>query len=375
MNTSGKVITCWAAIAWKKISPLSIEEVQVEPPKAGEVHIKMISSGICGSDDHVLKGTFPVKFPLIPGHEGAGIVESIGDKVSSVKPGDKVLTLIIPQCRECNSCLHRKGNFCEKQDVLPSSGLMLDGTSRFTCKGKSIYHSFRVSTFTEYSVVPEIAVAKIDDAAPMDKVCLISCGVPTGYGAAVQSAKVTPGSTCVIFGLGGVGSAIVMGCKASGASRIIGVDINEKKFSQARALGVTDCLNPRKLKKSVQEVVMEMMGVGVDFAFEAVGLVDTMTAAWESCNKSYGVCLIVGLASPESQLSLEAAKIITGKTLKGVCLGDYKTKDCIPQLVADYLQNKINIDPLVTHQLPFDQLHKALELYHAGEVIRCVLLF
>ncbi|XP_046948333.1 alcohol dehydrogenase 1-like [Lynx rufus] len=375
MDTSGKTITCRAAIAWKTGSTLAIEEVQVDPPKAREVRIKMISTGICGTDDHAVKGLLSVNFPFIPGHEGAGIVESIGEGVSSVKPGDKVLTLTIPQCRECSSCLHPKGNFCEKQDVLPSSGLMLDKTSRFTCKGKKIYHSFRASTFTEYTVVPEIAVAKIDAAAPMDKVSIISCEVSTGYGAAVNSAKVTRGSTCVVFGLGGVGSAIVMGCKASGASRIIGVDINEEKFPRARALGVTDCLNPRNLKKPVQQVVMEMTRVGVDFAFEAIGLSDTMIAAWDSCHRSYGVCLIVGVASSNSQLSLNAPDIISGRTLKGVCLGDYKTRDCIPQLVTDYLQNKINIDPLITHQLPFDQLHKAFELYHAGKTIRCILLF
>ncbi|XP_008141739.1 alcohol dehydrogenase 1-like [Eptesicus fuscus] len=375
MDTLGKTITCRAAIAWETNSPLAIEEVQVEPPKAGEVRIKLKSTGICGTDDHALKGLFSMHFPFIPGHEGAGIVESIGTGVSSVKPGDKVLTIAIPQCRECNSCLHLKGNFCEKQDILPCSGLLMDGTSRFTCQGKKIYHSFRTSTFTEYTVVPEFAVAKIDDAAPMDKICLISCVVPTGYWAAVHSAKVTPGSICVVFGLGGIGSAIVMGCKASGASRIIGVDINEEKFPRARALGVTDCLNPRNLKKPVQQVIKEMTVVGVDFAFEAIGLADTMLAAWDSCNLSYGVCLIVGVAPQNTKLCLEAQMIITGRTMKGVCLGDYKTRDCVPQLVTCYLQNKINIDLLATHQLPFDQIHKAFELYHAGKVIRCILLF
>uniref|UniRef100_A0A8D0Q5D3 Enoyl reductase (ER) domain-containing protein n=1 Tax=Sus scrofa TaxID=9823 RepID=A0A8D0Q5D3_PIG len=362
-----QTITCWAAIAWAKNVPLSVEKVQVEPPKAGEVRIKMTSSGICGSDDHVLKGLSPMKFPLIPGHEGAGIVESIGEGVCSVKPGDKVLTLPLPQCRECSACLHPKGNFCEKQDVLPSSGLMLDGTSRFTCRGEMIYHLFRTSTFAEYTVVQEIGVAKIDDAAPMDKICIISCEVPTGYGAAVHSAKVTPGSTCVVFGLGGIGSAVVMGCKASGASRIIGVDINEEKFPQARALGVTDCINPRKLKKPVQEVIMEMTGIGVDFAFEAIGLSDTMVAAWESCHLSYGVCVIIGVTPPNTPFSLDGGNVFSGRTLKGTCLGDYKTRDSFPQLVTDYLQNKINIDPLITHQLPFNQIHKAFELYRAGK--------
>ncbi|XP_052498185.1 alcohol dehydrogenase 1-like [Budorcas taxicolor] len=375
MDTMGKTITCLAAIAWKTNSSLSLEKVQVEPPKAGEVRIKIISTGICGSDDHAVKGIIPLKCPFIPGHEGAGIVESIGEGVSSVKPGDKVLTLAVPQCRECSACLNPKGNFCEKQDFLPPSGLMLDGTSRFTCKGEKIYHSFRTSTFTEYTVVPEISVVKIDAAAPMDKICVISCEVATGYGAAVHSAKVTPGSTCVVFGLGGIGSAVVMGCKASGASRIIGVDINEEKFPQARALGVTDCLNPSNLKKPVQEVVKEMTGTGVDFAFEAIGLAETMVAAWDSCHLSHGVCIIIGVSAPGSKFSLSAQSVSTGRTLKGTCLGDYKTRDCFPQLVTAYLQNKINIDPLITHQLPFDQLHKAFELYHAGKTIRCVLLF
>ncbi|KAM6220958.1 alcohol dehydrogenase 1-like [Rhynchocyon petersi] len=370
-----KIITCHAAVAWAKNSPLSVEIVQLDPPKAGEVRIKISSSGICGSDSHVLKGQLSVNFPLIPGHEGAGIVESIGEGVTSVKPGDKVLTLILPQCGECSSCLHPRGNFCLKQDVIPCSGLMLDGTSRFTCRGEMIYHSFRVSTFTEYTVVPEIAVAKIADAAPMDTICIVSCEVPTGYGAAVHSAKVTPGSTCVIYGLGGIGSAIALGCKASGASRIIGVDINEEKFPRAKALGVTDCINPQKLKKPVQEVVVEMTGFGVDFAFEAIGKTETMVAAWESCNKSYGVCTILGLASPNFKLSLDAQMIISGRTLKGTALGGYKTRDCIPQIVNDYLQNKIDIDPLITHQLPFSQIHKAMEIYNAGKAIRCVLLF
>ncbi|EPY76137.1 hypothetical protein CB1_001490010 [Camelus ferus] len=328
----------------------------------GQLDTVMTSSGICSSDDHILKGLFPANFPLIPGHEGAGIVESIGKGVRSVKPAKGVPFSL------CNLvCLCRCRCLCLRNSVLPSSGLMLDGTSRFTCKGEKIYHSFGTSTFSEYTVVHEIAVAKIDDAAPMDKICVISCAVPTGYGAAVHSAKVTPGSTCVIFGLGGVGLAIVMGCKASGAARIIGVDINEKKFPWARALGVTDCLNPQNLKKPVQEVVMEMTGVGVDFAFEAIGLPETMTAAWDCCHLSYGVCVIIGMAPHNSQLSLDATKVTTGRTLKGVVLGGYKTRDCVPQLVTDYLQNKINIDPLITHQLPFEQLHKAFELYHAGK--------
>ncbi|XP_060042326.1 alcohol dehydrogenase 1-like [Erinaceus europaeus] len=375
MDTSGKTISCRAAVAWAVGQPLSLEEVQVEPPRAGEVRIKMASTSICGTDARVLKGWLPLPFPLIPGHEGAGTVESVGPGVTSVRSGDLVLTLIIPQCRECQACLHPRGSFCDKQDVLPSSGLMLDGSSRFFCRGHSIYHSFRASTFTEFTVVPEISVAKIPAAAPLDRVCLLSCGVPTGYGAAVHAAQVTPGSTCVVIGLGGVGSAIILGCKVSGAARIIGVDINEDKFPGARKLGVTDVLNPGRLSRPLQEEIQEMTGGGADFVFEAAGLPETLLAAWESCHKSYGTCLAVGLSPDDSKLVLNATPIITGHTLKGVCLGGYKTRDCVPQMVSDYLQGRLDIDPLVTHQLPFAKLQEAMELYRAGKPIRCVLLF
>nr|XP_005608659.3 alcohol dehydrogenase 1 [Equus caballus] len=372
---AGKVITCWATIAWTANAPLSIEEVEVDPPKAGEVRIKILSSGLCGTDLHILEGKLRVPFPMILGHEGAGIVESTGDGVTSVKAGDKVLMFPLPECRECSSCLHPKGNLCLKENVLSPNGLMLDGTSRFTCRGKKIYHLYGTSTFAEYTVVHEIAVGKIDAAAPMDKVCIMSCEVPTGFGAVFNTAKVTPGSTCVVFGLGGIGSAVVMACKASGASRIIGVDINEEKFPRARALGVTDCLNPRKLKKPVQQVVVEMTGFGVDFAFEAVGLIDTMVASLESCHLSYGVCVIIGAAPSESQLSFDPMLILAGRTLKGGILGKYKTRDSIPKLVTDYLQKKINIDPLITHKLPFERINEAFELLQGGKCIRCVLSF
>ncbi|KFO28012.1 Alcohol dehydrogenase 1 [Fukomys damarensis] len=241
---------------------------------------------------------------------------------------------------------------------------MLDGTSRFTCRGETIYHSFRTSTFAEYTIVPEIAVTKIDAAAPLDKVRLLSCGVPTGYGAAVNSTKVTPGSTCVDFGLGGVGLAVVMGCKDSRASRIIGVDINEKKFPPARALGVTDCLNPRNLKKPVQEVVKEMTGGGVDFAFEVIGNTDCCLEQLPS-----KLWCLSGYWTGSTTLSdfPSCNDVCFWKSTEGICLGDYKTRGCIPQIVTDYLQIKINIDPIITHQLPFSQIHKAFEMYHAGK--------
>ncbi|XP_036164081.1 alcohol dehydrogenase 1-like isoform X1 [Myotis myotis] len=376
-DTANKVILCRAAIAWRANAPLSIELLEVDPPKACEVRIKILSSGICGTDLHILEGRNKVPLPAVLGHEGAGIIESVGEGVTSVKPGDKVLMLPLPECRECCFCLHPKGNVCVKEDILSPTGLMLDGTSRFTCKAQKIHHLFGTSTFTEYTVVHEIAVVKIDDASPMNKVCIISCEVPTGFGAVFNTAKVTPGSTCVVFGLGGIGSAIVMACKASGACRIIGVDINENKFPRARALGVTDFLNPRNLKKPVQQVVVEMTGFGADFAFEAIGLIDTMVAALESCRRSYGVCVIMGVAPNREQLSFDPQLINSGRTLKGSFLGEYKSRDCIPKLVTDYLQKKINIDPLITHTFHFERINNAFEVLQDENenCIRCVLLF
>ncbi|XP_051021678.1 LOW QUALITY PROTEIN: alcohol dehydrogenase 1-like [Acomys russatus] len=374
-ETACNVITCWAAVAWTTNAPLPMEIIEVDPPKAGEVRIKIISSGICGTDNHILEEKNKVPLPAILGHEGAGIVESIGHGVTTVKPGDKVLVLPLPECRKCIYCLHPRGNVCEKENVLSPTGLMLDGTSRFTCKGKKIYHLYGTSTFTEYTVVDEISLAKIADDAPMDKVCVISCEVPTGFGAVFNTAQVTAGSTCLVLGLGGIGCAIVIACKASGASRIIGVDINEQKFPRARALGATECLNPNKLKKPVHEVVMEMTGIGVDFAFEAIGLIETMVTALKTCHVSYGVCVIMGVAPSDSQLSFDPMVLLPGRTLKSSIMGDYKTRDTIPKLVTDYMLKKINIDSLITHTLPFKKINEGFEVLRKGNCIRCVLLF
>ncbi|XP_056659140.1 alcohol dehydrogenase S chain-like isoform X2 [Monodelphis domestica] len=371
METTGKVITCKAAVTWTIDAPMSIEDVEVDPPKAGEI----ISSGICGSDNHVLEGDFKVPLPVILGHEGAGIVESIGEGVSSVKPGDKVLTVFLPQCRKCDSCLHAKGNCCLKEDVRHPVGLMLDGTSRFTCRGRKLHNAFGTSTFTEYTVMHEISVVKLDEAAPLEKVCLLACGFTTGYGSAINKARVTPGSTCVVFGLGGVGSSVVLGCKAAGAARIIGIDINEEKLARAKALGVTDCLNPRNFKKPIQQVVVEMTGFGADFSFEAIGTIDTMVAALESCNSSYGVCVIIGVAPEKSQLAFNPMQLLSGRTLKGCFLGDFKTRDHVPLLVDDYMKNKINLDPLITHRLPFLKVNEGFDLLRSGKSVRCVLSF
>uniref|UniRef100_A0A8C9NLH4 alcohol dehydrogenase n=1 Tax=Serinus canaria TaxID=9135 RepID=A0A8C9NLH4_SERCA len=319
MNTAGRVIKCKAAVLWEANKPFSIEEVEVAPPKEHEVRVKIMATGICRSDDHVVTGAMVMPFPIILGHEAAGVVESVGQGVTAVKPGDKVIPLFVPQCGECQNCLNTKGNLCSKTDLGTSLGLMPDGTTRFTCKGKAIYHFLRTSTFTEYTVLHESAVAKIDSAAPLEKVCLIGCGFSTGYGAALQTAKVKPGSTCAVFGLGGVGLSVVMGCKAAGASRIIGVDINKDKFAKAKELGATDCINPRDFQKPIQEVLTEMTGHGVDYSFEAFGHADTMIAALASCNMSTGVCVMAGLL--DSEISIDPTLLLTGRTWKGTALG------------------------------------------------------
>uniref|UniRef100_A0A8C5F1Q4 Alcohol dehydrogenase 1 n=1 Tax=Gopherus evgoodei TaxID=1825980 RepID=A0A8C5F1Q4_9SAUR len=343
--------------------PLSIEEVEVAPPKAHEVRVKIVATGICRTDDHVLKGSFPnIDYPVIPGHEGAGIVESIGEGVTCVKPGEKVIPLCLPQCGECSSCLNPDTNCCLK-------------THRFTCKGKAIHHFLWISTFSEYTVMPDSAIARIDDDAPLDKVCLFGCGFSTGYGAAINTAKVKPGSTCAIFGLGGVGLSVVIGCKSAGASRIIGIDINKDKFTKARELGATECINPQDFKKPIQEVLVEMTGHGVDYSFEVIGHTDTMVSALASCHMNSGTCVMVGAPPSGSQLSFDPMLLFTGRTWKGSIIGGWKTKDSIPKLVSGYMEKKFNPDVLITHTLPFDKINEGFELLQSGKSIRTVLLF
>ncbi|NXO38292.1 ADH1 dehydrogenase, partial [Locustella ochotensis] len=370
------VIKCKAAVAWAPGKPLSVEEVEVAPPKAGEVRIKLVAAGICRTDEHLLQGCFPkAEFPVIPGHEGAGIVESVGEGVTSMKPGDKVIPLCHPQCGECSFCRNPESNFCKKSHFSELQNLLPDKTSRFSCKGKQIHHFLWVSTFAEYTVVPEYTVAKIDAAAPLDKVFLFGCGFSTGYGAAINTAKVKPGSTCAVFGLGGVGLSVVMGCKAAGASRIIAVDINKDKFAKAKQLGATDCINPQDFKKPIQEVLTEMTGQGVDYSFEAIGHADTMIAALASCNMSTGMCVMVGELDSGSEISIDPTLLLTGRTWKGCVVGGWKTRECIPKLVSSYLEKKFNPDLLITHTLPFAKVNEGFELLHAGKSIRTVLLF
>ncbi|XP_036266720.1 alcohol dehydrogenase S chain-like [Pipistrellus kuhlii] len=375
MSTAGKVIKCKAAVLWELKKPFSIEEVEVAPPKAHEVRIKLVASGVCRTDDHVAHGTFVTPLPVIVGHEAGGIVESIGEGVTAVKPGDKVIPLVIPHCGKCSVCKHPEGNLCSTNDLSMPRGTMQDGTTRFTCKGKPINHFLSTSTFTQYTVVDETAVAKIDPAAPLEKVCLIGCAFSTGYGSAVQVAKVTPGSTCVVFGLGGVGLSVVMGCKAAGAARIIAVDTNKDKYAKAKQVGATECINPKDFKKPIHEVLIEMSHGGVDFSFEVIGRLDTMESALACVQEAYGVSVVVGVPPDSQNVSVNPMLLLTGRTWKGAILGGFKCKDTFPKLVSDYMAKKFSLDPLITHVLPFEKINEAFDLLRSGKSIRTVLIF
>nr|XP_020836180.1 alcohol dehydrogenase E chain-like [Phascolarctos cinereus] len=374
MATAGKAIKCKAAVLWELNKPLSIEEVEVAPPKANEVRIKIVATGICRSDDHMISGSWYYPLPVILGHEAAGIVESIGDEVTSVKPGDKVIPLFTPQCRKCKVCKHPNGNFALKMSSISATkGTLQDGTTRFTCRGKPIHHFLGVSSFSEYTVVDEISVVKIDSSAPLEKVCLIGCGFSTGYGSAVKVAKVTPGSTCVVFGLGGVGLSVIIGCKTAGASRIIGVDINKDKFAKAKELGATECINPQDYKKPIQDVLVEMTEDGVDFSFEVIGRLDTLTAAFLATNQAFGVCVMVGAPPIGQNISFNPMLLLTGRTWKGAIFGGFKSKDDIPTLVSDVIAKKFTLDPLITQVSTFDKINEGFDMLRSGKSIRTVL--
>ncbi|XP_060783195.1 alcohol dehydrogenase class-3-like [Neoarius graeffei] len=376
MGTENKVIRCKAAVAWEPGKPLSVEEVEVAPPKDHEVRIKIAASGVCHTDWTLLndcgKGVRTIPFPLILGHEAAGVVESVGPGVTTVQPGDNVIPVLLPYCDECQFCLSPKTNLCTKNSEKLQQCVLADGTSRFTCKGQQVYQFSGVSTFSEYTVVPEYNVAKIHRDAPLDKVCLLGCGVATGYGAALNSAKVEHGSVCAVFGLGAIGLATVMGCKAAGASRIIGVDINAEKCEVAKKFGVTDFVNPNDHSKPIQEVLMEMTSGGVDYSFECVGNVTLMRAAFESCNTAWGTCVIVGWT--ENNLILVSPKdLLLGRTLKGSVLGGWKSVCSVPKLVEDYMNSRILLNEFVTHTLPLKEINHAFELMINGKSVRSVI--
>jgi S-(hydroxymethyl)glutathione dehydrogenase/alcohol dehydrogenase len=376
MSTAGNVIKCRAAVAWEAGKDLSIEEIEVAPPKAGEVRVKIVASGVCHTDAYTLSGKDSEGiFPVIFGHEGGGIVESVGEGVTSVQPGDHVIPLYIPECRECKFCTSGKTNLCSKIRVTQGKGFMPDGTSRFTCKGQSIYHYMGTSTFSEYTVMPEIAVAKISKEAALDKVCLLGCGITTGYGAALNTAKVEPGSTVAVFGLGGVGVSVLQGAKAAGATRIIGVDINESKYDFAYKMGATECINPKNYDKPIQDVIVELTDGGVDYSFEAIGNPMTMRAALECCHKGWGVSTIIGVAEAGKTIETRPFQLVTGRVWKGTAFGGVKGRTELPVIVDRYLKGELKVDEYVTFTYPLDQINEAFHVMHEGKSIRSVILF
>jgi S-(hydroxymethyl)glutathione dehydrogenase/alcohol dehydrogenase len=373
-DTAGKPIQCKAAVAWAAGQPLSIETVTVDAPKAGEVRVKVVATGVCHTDAYTLSGKDPEGlFPVIFGHEGAGIIESIGEGVTSVKPGDHVIPLYTPECRECKFCKSGKTNLCQKIRVTQGKGLMPDGTSRFSCNGKMIYHYMGTSTFSEYTVLPEISVAKITPNAPLEKVCLLACGITTGVGAVTHTAKVEEGANVVVFGLGGVGLACIQGAVMSKAARIIGVDINEKKFSKAKEMGATECINPKNFDKPIQEVLVEKLDGGADYSFECIGNVNTMRAALECCHKGWGVSTIIGVAASGEEIKTRPFQLVTGRVWKGSAFGGVKGRTELPGMVEQYLAGKLKIDDFITHNFPLAEINKAFDAMHEGDCIRAVI--
>ncbi|KAB0800913.1 hypothetical protein PPYR_05267 [Photinus pyralis] len=372
--TAGKVITCKAAVAWGPRQPLKIQMIDVAPPKENEVRIKIMYTAVCHTDGYTLSGEDPEGiFPVILGHEGGGIVESVGKGVVNVQPGDHVIPLYTPQCGECKFCKNPKTNLCSKIRATQGRGVMPDGTSRFTCNGQEIFHFMGCSTFSEYTVVADVSVAKINKKAPLDKVCLLGCGVSTGYGAAINTAKVDNNSSCAIWGLGGVGLAVALGCKAAGATKIIGIDINESKFEIAKKFGCTECINPKMYNKPIQDVLIEMTDGGLDYTFECIGNVQTMRAALEACHKGWGTSVIIGVAGAGQEISTRPFQLVTGRVWKGCAFGGWKSRDSVPKLVEEYLNGNLVLDDFITHSLHLDDVNEALQLMHTGESIRSVL--
>ncbi|PSB02875.1 S-(hydroxymethyl)glutathione dehydrogenase/class III alcohol dehydrogenase [Merismopedia glauca] len=365
-----------AAVAFAPSQPLSIETVQLEGPKSGEVLVEIKATGVCHTDAYTLSGADPEGlFPAILGHEGAGVVMEVGDEVKSVKVGDRVIPLYTPECRQCEYCLSGKTNLCQAIRITQGKGLMPDGTSRFSLNGQMIHHYMGTSTFSNYIVLPEIAVAKIREDAPFDKVCLIGCGVTTGIGAVINTAKVEPGANVVVFGLGGVGLNVIQAAKMVGANMIIGVDLNSKKRELAEKFGMTHFVNPSEVEGDLVPYLVDLTKGGADYTFECIGNIKVMRQALECCHKGWGVSVIVGVAGAGQEISTRPFQLVTGRVWKGTAFGGAKGRTDVPKIVDWYMNGKINIDDLVNKIMPIEQVNEAFDLMHKGEVIRTVLTF
>ncbi|MDH3688052.1 MAG: S-(hydroxymethyl)glutathione dehydrogenase/class III alcohol dehydrogenase [Gammaproteobacteria bacterium] len=365
-----------AAVALEAGKPLQIEEVDLEGPKAGEVMVEIKATGICHTDHFTLSGADPEGlFPAVLGHEGAGVVVEVGVGVNSVKAGDHVIPLYTPECRQCEYCLSGKTNLCQAIRVTQGQGLMPDGTSRFSVNGKTLYHYMGTSTFANYTVLPEIAVAKIRSDAPFDKVCYIGCGVTTGIGAVINTAKVEPGANVVVFGLGGIGLNVIQGARMVGANMIVGVDTNPKKRVLAEKFGMTHFVNPKEVEGDLVAHIVDVTKGGADYSFECIGNVETMRQALECCHKGWGESVIIGVAGAGQEISTRPFQLVTGRVWRGTAFGGARGRTEVPRIVDWYMDGKINIDDLITHTMPLQEINNAFHLMEEGESIRSVVLY
>jgi S-(hydroxymethyl)glutathione dehydrogenase/alcohol dehydrogenase len=371
-----------AAVAWAAGQPLSIETIEIDGPKAGEVLVEIKATGICHTDQYTLSGRDPEGlFPAILGHEGAGIVREVGAGVTALAPGDHVIPLYTPECRQCKTCLSRRSNLCTAIRATQGKGVMPDGSSRFRCDppragGDAIFHYMGCSTFANFTVLPEIALAKVRADAPFEKICYIGCGVTTGVGAVVNTAKVWPGATVAVFGLGGIGLNVIQGARMVGADRIIGIDINPARQEMARRFGMTDFVNPREVgEDKVVQAVMDLTGGGADFSFECIGNVKVMRQALECCHRGWGESIIIGVAGSGEEIATRPFQLVTGRVWKGTAFGGARGRTDVPRIVDWYMEGKIQIDPLITHVLPLEQINEGFDLMERGESIRSVVRF
>ena len=365
-----------AAVSYAAGQPLVIETVQLEGPKAGEVLVEIRATGICHTDEFTRSGADPEGlFPAIFGHEGAGIVVDVGPGVTSLKKGDHVIPLYTPECRQCKSCLSRKTNLCTAIRGTQGKGVMPDGTSRFSIGGKKIHHYMGCSTFANYTVLPEIALAKIREDAPFDKVCYIGCGVTTGIGAVINTAKVEPGANVVVFGLGGIGLNVVQGARLAGASMIVGVDLNPARKPLAEKFGMTHFVNPKEVEGDLVQYLVALTDGGADYSFECVGNVDLMRQALECCHRGWGESVIIGVAGSGQEIKTRPFQLVTGRVWRGTAFGGARGRTDVPKIVDWYMDGKIAIDPLITHVMPLEKINTAFDLMHAGESIRSVVTY
>jgi S-(hydroxymethyl)glutathione dehydrogenase/alcohol dehydrogenase len=366
-----------AAVAWKAGEPLTIETIQLEGPQAGEVLVEVMATGVCHTDAYTLSGADPEGlFPAILGHEGAGIVREVGAGVTTLKPGDHVIPLYTPECRNCKTCLSRRSNLCTAIRATQGKGVMPDGTSRFRCDDAQVFHYMGCSTFANFTVLPEIALAKVREDAPFDKICYIGCGVTTGIGAVIYTAKVWPGANVAVFGLGGIGLNVIQGARMVGADKIIGIDLNPGKRAMAEKFGMTHFINPNEVgHDKVVQAIIDLTGGGADFSFDATGNVNVMRQALECCHRGWGESIIIGVAEAGKEISTRPFQLVTGRVWKGTAFGGARGRTDVPKIVDWYMEGKINIDDLITHTMPLEEINTAFDLMHEGKSIRSVIVY